>query len=66
MSKGVAAANFAMESKSLLNIAGAICTSYSVLYAVYRKEGTRIPSVNTGTCRLLDDQNRGSAVNVRN
>ncbi len=51
--------------KPLLNRAGALyfCT---LCYTVYRKEGTRVTSVNIGTCRLLDDQNKGSAVNVRN
>jgi hypothetical protein len=32
----------------------------------HRKEGTRVPSLNTGSWCLFDEQNRGSAENVHN
>jgi hypothetical protein len=46
-SKGLASANFAMEDEPMLNREQGLFTS--VLYTtLYRKEGTRAPSLNTG------------------
>ncbi len=51
----VAAANFTMESELLFNRTGSLyfCTT------VYRKEGPRILSRNTGTWCLLDKKTGG-------
>ncbi len=57
-SEVVAPANFARVSKPLLQNEGTI---------VYKREGTRIPSLwIQKDWRLLDDQNRGQEENIYN
>jgi hypothetical protein len=51
----IAAAYFTMASKPMLNRAGAL---YFRILTVSRNEGTRVPSLNTWTWRLLDEQNK--------
>ncbi len=50
----MAAAKFAMECQLLPTEQGLFT---SVLYTLYRKDGTGVPSLNTVNERLLDEQN---------